>query len=135
VLGGKVKEYSKVFPDFRSGKNIVRELIAKVEQSSRIRPVVSASVTSAERIDGTYSVHVSDNNRYNVKAIILACGFEVFDARLQEEYGYGVYPNVVNSLDLEALLDAQEKKGHVAAAIRRKTSDQDGDYLLCRIAQ
>jgi heterodisulfide reductase subunit A len=110
-LGGKVKDYSKIFPDFRSGKTLVRELIDKVEQSSRIRTIVSASVTSAERIDGTYSVQVSDNNRYNVKAIILTCGFEVFDARLQDEYGYGVYPNVVSSLDLEALLEAQEKKG------------------------
>lgn len=111
VLGGKVKEYSKVFPDFRSGKTIVRELIDKVQRSSRIRPIVSASVISVERINGTYSVLASNNNKYNVKAIILTCGFEVFDARLQEEYGYGVYPNVVNSLELEYLLGAEEIKG------------------------
>lgn len=113
VLGGKVKEYSKVFPDFRSGKTIVKELIDKAQQSSRIRPIVSASVTSVERVNGTFSVIASNNNKYNVKAIILTCGFEVFDARLQEEYGYGVYPNVVNSLELEALLGAEEIKGGI----------------------
>lgn len=113
VLGGKVKEYSKVFPDFRSGKAIVGEMIDKVQQSSRIRPIVSVSVISVERIDGTYSVLASDNNKYNVKTIILASGFDVFDAKCQEEYGYGVYPNVVNSLELEALLEAGETKGGV----------------------
>ncbi len=112
-LGGKVKGYSKVFPDFRSGKTIVRDLIEKVEQSARIRPVVSTSVTALDRINGVYSVLDSDDNRYHVKAIVLACGFEVFDARLQEEYGYSVYPNVVNSLELEALLDAQDMRGGI----------------------
>jgi heterodisulfide reductase subunit A len=113
VLGGKVKEYSKVFPDFRSGKTIVWDLIEKVKKSDRIRPVISTSVTALERINGTYSVLDSHNKLYHVKAIVLACGFEVFDARLQEEYGYGVYPNVVNSLELESLLAAQDMKGEM----------------------
>lgn len=111
VLGGKVKDYSKVFPDFRSGKTIVSDLIKKAEQSERIRSVLSTTVSAVERINGTYSILDSNNNRYQVKAIVLACGFEVFDARLQEEYGYGVYPNIVNSLELEALLDDQDIRG------------------------
>jgi len=113
VLGGKVKEYSKVFPDFRSGKAISRELIENVEQSSRIKTIVSATVSKVERINGAYSVTTTDKKQYKVKAIILAAGFDVFDARFQEEYGYGVYPNVVNSLELEALLEAGETKGGV----------------------
>ncbi|MBN1363364.1 MAG: CoB--CoM heterodisulfide reductase iron-sulfur subunit A family protein [Syntrophaceae bacterium] len=108
-MGGKVKEYSRIFPDFRSGKNIIQELIDKVKQSSRIKPVVSTFITSVERINGTYSVLASNNKKYNVRAIILACGFEVFNARLQEEYGYGVYPNVINSLELESMLSADEE--------------------------
>jgi heterodisulfide reductase subunit A len=39
-----------------------------------------------------------------VGAIILAPGFEVFDPSLTTEYGYGVYDNVVTSLDYERLL-------------------------------
>jgi len=109
-LGGKVKEYSKVFPDFRSGKAIVRELVEKVGQSSRIKTSVSTSVTAVDRSNGSYTVLTSDHHRYNVKAIILTCGFEVFDARLQEEYGYGVYPNVVNSLELESMLGNEVKE-------------------------
>jgi heterodisulfide reductase subunit A2 len=111
VLGGKVKEYLKVFPDFRSGKGITQELIERVNQSSRILPLVSTAVTGMEKSNGAFSVVTSTNHRYTVGAIILACGFEVFDAKRQEEYGYGVYPNVVNSLELESLLTMQEMKG------------------------
>lgn len=109
-LGGKVKDYSKVFPDFRSGKTIVRELLDKVGQSSRIKTLVSTAVTSVERSNGSYTVLTSDSHKCNVKAIILTCGFEVFDARRQEEYGYGVYPNVITSLELEAMLGNEIKE-------------------------
>ncbi len=37
-------------------------------------------------------------------AIIVATGFDVFDARLKGSLGYGRYPNVVTGLDLEQVL-------------------------------
>lgn len=111
VLGGKVKGYSKVFPDFRSGKAIAGDLIDKVRKSPRILTLVNTTVASIERTDGKYIVQTSDAKSYSVRTIIVACGFDVFDARLQDEYGFGVYPNVVNSLELESLLEAQETKG------------------------
>lgn len=39
-----------------------------------------------------------------VGSIIVATGFDPFDARLKPEYGYGVYPNVITGLELERLL-------------------------------
>jgi heterodisulfide reductase subunit A-like polyferredoxin len=41
-----------------------------------------------------------------VGSIIAAPGFEVFDPRLRGEYGYGVYPNVVTSIQFERILSA-----------------------------
>jgi heterodisulfide reductase subunit A len=41
-----------------------------------------------------------------VGTIIVATGFKAFDARKKSEYGYGVYPNVITSLELERLLSA-----------------------------
>ena len=40
----------------------------------------------------------------NVGSVILAPGFQVFDARLKPEYGYGRYPNVITSLEFERML-------------------------------
>jgi heterodisulfide reductase subunit A len=41
-----------------------------------------------------------------VGAIILATGFEVFDARRIPYYGYGLYPNVYTALEIERLVNA-----------------------------
>ena len=49
-----------------------------------------------------------------VGSIILAPGYEVFDARLRPEFGYGVYPNVVTSIEFERLLSATgPHRGHL----------------------
>ncbi|MEM2105951.1 MAG: CoB--CoM heterodisulfide reductase iron-sulfur subunit A family protein, partial [Candidatus Bathyarchaeia archaeon] len=46
-----------------------------------------------------------------VGSIILAPGFEPFDARLKTEYGYGRYPNVVTSIEFERILSASGPYG------------------------
>jgi heterodisulfide reductase subunit A len=40
----------------------------------------------------------------NVGAVVLAPGFEMFDARIKEELGYERYPNVVTSIEFERIL-------------------------------
>jgi heterodisulfide reductase subunit A len=40
----------------------------------------------------------------NVGAIVLSTGFEPFDAKLRNDYGYGKFENVVTSLDYERIL-------------------------------
>ena len=47
-------------------------------------------------------------------ALILAGGFEPFDARLKAEYGYGQWPNVITSLEYERMLSAAGPcQGHI----------------------
>jgi len=49
-----------------------------------------------------------------VGSIIAAPGFEVFDPRLRGEYGYGLYQNVVTSIQFERILSASGPYfGHV----------------------
>ena len=46
-----------------------------------------------------------------VGAIILATGFKVFDAKRIPYYGYGTYPNVYTSLEVERLINAAGPTG------------------------
>lgn len=47
-------------------------------------------------------------------AVILATGYEVFDARLKPEYGYRRYPNVITSIEYERILSAGGPfRGHI----------------------
>ena len=49
-----------------------------------------------------------------VGSVIAAAGFEVFDASLRGEYGYGIYDNVVTSIQFERILSASGPNfGHV----------------------
>jgi heterodisulfide reductase subunit A-like polyferredoxin len=50
----------------------------------------------------------------HVGAVVLATGFETYDARLSEEFGFGRFPNVVTSLQFERILSASgPTEGHV----------------------
>jgi heterodisulfide reductase subunit A len=46
-----------------------------------------------------------------VGSIILATGFQVFDAKRLPYYGYGVYPNVYTALEVERLVNASGPTG------------------------
>ncbi len=46
-----------------------------------------------------------------VGAIIMATGFRIFDARRTPYYGYGVFPNVYNALEVERLINAAGPTG------------------------
>jgi len=60
----------------------------------------------------------AEKTEIKVGAIILSPGFEPFDPRLRNDYGYGKYENVVTSLDYERLLCAT---GPYEGEIRRAT--------------
>ena len=49
--------------------------------------------------------------KFHVGTIILSTGFQIFDARRLPYYGYGVYPNVYNALEVERLLNASGPTG------------------------
>jgi heterodisulfide reductase subunit A len=62
----------------------------------------------------------------NVAAIVLAPGFEVFDPKIKDEYGYGRMPNVVTSMDYERLLCAT---GPYEGEIRRASDKRHPHHI------
>ncbi|HEY70686.1 MAG TPA: FAD-dependent oxidoreductase [Anaerolineae bacterium] len=57
---------------------------------------------------------VETTEQVDVGAIILAPGYQIFNAELSQEFGLGRYPNVVTALQLERLLCASgPTEGHV----------------------
>jgi heterodisulfide reductase subunit A len=70
-----------------------------------------------ERVCGAGAIDLQQQPKeidVEVGAIIVATGYNLFDAREKEEYGYGVYDNVITGLMLERLLSASgPTAGHV----------------------
>ena len=57
----------------------------------------------------------------NIGNIIVATGFKTFDAKRIERFGYGKYPNVLTSLELERLINAS---GPTGGKITFRTQDK-----------
>jgi heterodisulfide reductase subunit A-like polyferredoxin len=61
------------------------------------------AVCQAKAVDHTQKEEIIE---VNVGSMILAPGFDPFDAKIKGEYGYGRMPNVVTSLQFERILSA-----------------------------
>ncbi len=59
--------------------------------------------------------------------IIVATGFKTFDAGKIDQFGYGKYPNVLTSLELERLVNAA---GPTGGFIKFRTQDKKGNWIF-----
>jgi len=80
------------------------------------------------------AVHHDDKDEVldvNVGAVVLAPGFDLHDANLEGEYGYGIYPNVLTSYEFERLLSST---GPTTGEVRRPSDGahpQKVAFLQC----
>lgn len=106
-LGGKLRGWHVLFPSFTPAAEVLGELKSRVVRSG-IEVLLSAEVAAV----GSRSVTLADGRRLECDAVVVCSGFEIFDAAVKEEYGYGLYDNVITSADLERMFD----EGRVAKA-------------------
>jgi len=79
---------------------------------------VCATACQANAIDYT---QVEQIQELKVGAVVLAPGYEIFDARLKKDLGYGRFPNVLTSLEFERILSASGPySGHVCRPFDRQ---------------
>lgn len=80
------------------------------------------------------AIDVDDPGReveLNVGAIVLATGFELYDLSGLPQYGYGVYPNVVTSLEMERILDVNGPTGSQLIIPKTGREAKSVAYVLC----
>jgi len=66
-----------------------------------------------------------------VGAIVLATGFELYDLGGLPQYGYGLYPNVVTSLEMERILDVNGPVGGQLIVPKTGKEVRSVAYVLC----
>ena len=99
--GGKVGGWHRLFPTFTPAGEVLAPLAAEVQNNPSITlrtGCEAASITPRE-------VTLATGERVECDAVVVATGFTIFDAAVKEEYGYGVYDNVVTSVDLERMFN------------------------------
>ena len=97
-LGGHVGQWHKLFPDMTPAKEIVDQMTSEIGGANVF---LETTVSSLNRLSNGYSVVLSNGIAIVCRAILIATGFHLFDAEKKEEYGYGVYNQVITNRDLE----------------------------------
>ncbi|MFW6150783.1 MAG: FAD-dependent oxidoreductase [Chloroflexota bacterium] len=127
-LGGRVKNYDRIFPFFHSGRDLVSDLEDRVRRSHLAEIRCGTTVSKVEGRAPHFDIALTgSSDSISAAAVVIATGFEPFDASLQEEYGYGIYGNVITGTELEGLLDPE---GPTKGEVRRPS---DGK-IVSRVA-
>ena len=114
-LGGHVGQWHKLFPDMTPARELVEQMTSEIKGANVF---LETTVSSLNRLSNGYSVVLSNGIAIVCRAILIATGFHLFDAEKKEEYGYGVYNQVITNRDLEhwfnsgkdARIDGREMK-------------------------
>ena len=84
-----------------------------------------------EKSCGTHAIDFKQKEEVveiEVGSVILACGTAEFDAKLKGEYGYGVFPNVLTSIEYERILSASGPTGgHISRPSDHARAEENRD--------
>ncbi len=97
-LGGKLRGWYVLFPSFTPASEVLSELRRRVQERG-IEVMTSTEVRGFTR----QSVTLADGRTLPCDSVVVASGFTLFDATVKEEYGDGIYDNVITSADLERM--------------------------------
>ncbi|PLX06649.1 MAG: FAD-dependent oxidoreductase [Marinilabiliales bacterium] len=100
--GGNIKNWVKLFPDFRDAGEVRKELSAKLDHEN-IDFFSNTEISELSFNDNQWIAKNSSDKIFKADAALLATGFEVFNAKRKEELGYGIYDNVITSVDFEKM--------------------------------
>jgi heterodisulfide reductase subunit A len=108
-IGGHLKEWHHLFPDRRNSDEVLgylKELIT----TDNIKLLTGDSVGSFQKKGSDFILNTDNGEIIKADAVLLATGFDLFKSERKEEYGYGIYDNVITSADLEKMFRKKELK-------------------------
>jgi len=100
--GGKLNDYHQLFPDREFADKILSDFDGRAGTVA-VKKHFGTAVTRIET-DNRQLILLSGNQIVGgADSVIVATGFDFFDARIKEEFGYGLYKRVITSPDLERI--------------------------------
>jgi len=106
TLGGHVLNWEKLFPTMRYGSEVLDFLLQGI--SPKVNVYTCCEVNSISKKEHQFFVELSNGENFISDAVLVTTGYDLFDARIKEEYGYGIYENVFTSADLEMIFTAKK---------------------------
>jgi heterodisulfide reductase subunit A2 len=107
--GGHLKNWYHLFPDRRKSDEVVSYLSGLIEHVN-ITLLKGTKILRLEKSRKEFTIKTSTGKDIAADAIVVATGFDLFKSEKKEEYGYGIYNNVITSADLEKMFRQGEVK-------------------------
>jgi len=104
--GGHVASWDRLFPFQRNAAILTADMLKAMERGKTVKVLVNTTVSDVQRDGQNFRIWLSDGQGVTVAAALLSTGFKLFDAHHKEEYGYGIYDNVITSADLERMFSS-----------------------------
>jgi heterodisulfide reductase subunit A len=108
-LGGYVANWDRLFPNKRPSKEVISKLNEGAAHNN-ITTYTNTDVLSIEKNGNKFEAELSGGKKITADAVLLTTGYNLFDAYRKEEYGYGIYNNVITSAELERMFTKGEIK-------------------------
>jgi heterodisulfide reductase subunit A len=109
VTGGHLNDWYKLFPDRRSSSDVKKYLDKKVA-SKAVRIMTNTCIEKLYHNKNNVALLTQEGVEMTADAVVVATGFDLFKSSRKEEYGYGIYDNVITSADLESMF----RKGKIS---------------------
>lgn len=102
--GGNLNNWYQLFPD-RKPASLLRQRLQQCVSHPLVHLHTGTVPVKIQRTpQGSFNVNLDDGALLEGKALLITTGFRTFDATRKEEYGYGIYENVITSVELENYL-------------------------------
>jgi len=107
-LGGApiISGYAKLVPSGEWAKEAIGGMVKRVEDDDTVQVETGATVTSFDGEPGNFSVELSNGKKVDAEAAILCSGFTHFDSVNKPEWGFGTFPDVVTTTQVEQMISS-----------------------------
>jgi heterodisulfide reductase subunit A len=106
-LGGHAANVDLTFPYFTSVSQFMNPLIKRVHNHKNIDVFLNTEVKEISGYIGNFETMISYKDierKIDFGNIIIASGLKAYDPSAIENYGYGIFPDVITSTEFEAML-------------------------------
>ena len=117
--GGHLNNWYHLFPDRRNGSEVIKYLNDQINHEN-VTFLKGTRIDNLEKSKKKFIIKTGDGKEITADAIVIATGFDLFKSERKEEYGYGIYDNVITSVDLEKKFrsgDLRMKNGEIPKRI------------------
>lgn len=107
-LGGApiLSGYAKLVPSGEWAKDAIGGMVARVAEHDRVQIATGATVTSFDGEPARFKVELSNGTKVDADAAILCTGFTHFDSVNKPEWGFGTFPDVVTTTQVEQMISS-----------------------------